>query len=326
MTPTATEPEVIADAEVVSVVVYRDTSEALAAIRNGVLVAPSGVLAEVQAGALVRAEESATVLAEARSLVVETPADYLDALAIVKRAKAAGKGADEERTGYVGVINPVVKWINDRYRQAIADAIGKDTGAAAIAWGKASAYEAKQKRIADEAAKKAREEAERAERKLREEAEQKRIAEEQARQREEEARRKAEEAAAAGDRAAQEQAEAEARQARQEAERNAAAAERREEKAEVAAAAPAYIPPPTAGLRKSSGVSAGRKVWRAELEDPGNPEACLLKIIKAAADGNVAARRCLMLDGSGARLQAQAGATVPGLRFWSEGASPSVRK
>lgn len=314
-----------APTEVLSVVVYRNAQEAMVE-RGALAAAPYGVLAEVQAGALVRSEESRAVLAEAQSLVVATPEDYKTALEIVRRAKIAGKTADEERTSYTAVINPVVKWINDQYRQAIADATAKDTGAAAIAWAKAQDYEAEQQRIANEAARKAREEQERAEKKLREEAEAKRVAEEQARAREEQARREAEEAAAAGDKAAQEQAEAEAEHARKEAERNAAAAERREEKAETIAAAPAFIPPATAGLRKGTGVGKGRKTYHFAFEDEGNPEACLLKIVKAAAAGNVAALRCLMVDPAGARVQSQAGATVPGLRFWEGSASPSVRR
>jgi hypothetical protein len=316
-----TETTIEAPAEALAVVIYRDHQTALDDLQQTQALAPYGVLAEVQAGALVRSGVSAAALVEAQSLVIVTTENYADALEIVRRGKLASKEADEERTSYTAVINPVVKWINDQYRAAIND--GKS--AAEIAWNKAGVYQREQQRIADEAAKKAREEQERAERKLREEAEAKRIAEEQARQREEDARRKAEEAAAAGDKAAQEAAEAEQIQARKEAERNALAAERREEKAEVVAAAPTYIPQSTAGALKGTGISKGRPLpqWAFESSDES---ACLLKIVKAAAEGSAAALMCLTINPAGAKAQATAKATVPGLRLWIGESAPGVRR
>lgn len=327
----ATEETIEAPAEALAVIVYRDQSEALAdthkvltAIHDGVVVAPSGVLAEVQAGALIRSEESAAVLAEARSLTVATPADYLEALEIVKRAKLAGKGADEERTSYTAVINPVVKWINDRYRQAIADAIGKDTGAAAIAWAKAEAYDKEQTRIAAEAARKVREENDRREKKLREEAaEAQRIAD-KARQDEQDALDAAEAARVAGDAEAAAVADKAAKDAAALATRKEAVFERRQDAADQTAAAPAYIPPSTAGALKGTGISKGRPLpqWAFDGTDEA---ACLLKIVKAAAEGSAAALMCLMVDPAGAKKQAAAKATVPGLRLWSGTSAPGVR-
>lgn len=293
------------DVEALAVVVYRDLAEAQGA---DLMQAPAGIVAEVVTGAAARGSESTFILAAATGLVVTRAQDHADGLEIVRRAKLAAKGADEERKSYTDILGRVVKWINEQYRQAIADG---DT-AAQVAWGKCQAFEVEERRRVEEAARKERERLEAIERKAREEAE-------AARRAEEEALRKAEEARAAGDEAA-------ARAAEQEAARKAAMAERREERADVAAAAPVSIPSAvTPAARKAAGISKPRELPTWEYDGP-QEEACVLRVARAAVAGNVAALKCLTINPTAALLQAKAGATVDGLRFGTKSAMPGVRR
>lgn len=291
------------DTDALAVVVYRDLAEAQAA---DLLHAPSGIVAEVVRGAALRGSESEFILAAAKGLFVLSASDHADGLEIVRRAKLAAKGADEERKSYTDLLNRVVKLINGQYRQAIVDG---DT-AAQVAWGKCQAFEVEERRRIEEAARKERERLEAIERKAREEAE-------AARRAEEEALRKAEAARAVGDGAA-------ARAAEQEAARKAAMAERREDRADIAAATPVIAATSaTVGARKAAGLTMGRTLPTWEYD--GEEEACVLRVARAAVAGNVAALRCLTINGTAALLQSKAGAKVDGLRFGVKTAAPGVR-